>query len=206
MLRRLLTLCLVFATALLTTLGGQAAVTAVPQAANPLSTPYSQNFDTLATSGMANPWVNDSTLNGWYATQQSGTLSTYRADAGSSNTGALYSYGTGTNSERALGSVSSGTPQTIYYGVRFVNDTGDIVTNLTVSYVGEQWRNGGNTTQQQLDFSYQVGIAMTSLTVGTWTDVDNLDFVGPIATATASALNGNDPLNQASLSHTFVYS
>lgn len=204
MLRRLLTLCLVFATALLTTLGGQAAVTAVPQAANPLSTPYSQNFDTLATSGMANPWVNDSTLNGWYATQQSGTLSTYRADAGSSNTGALYSYGTGTNSERALGSVSSGTPQTIYYGVRFVNDTGDIVTNLTVSYVGEQWRNGGNTTQQQLDFSYQVGIAMTSLTVGTWTDVDNLDFVGPIATATASALNGNDPLNQASLSHTFV--
>jgi len=95
----------------------------VVMAQAPLGTigvPYTQNFNSLANSGTSNPWTNNSTLTGWYATQQNGTLSAYRADNGSSNTGALYSYGSTGETERALGSVSSGTPGTIYYGVRLV--------------------------------------------------------------------------------------
>jgi len=32
-----------------------------------LGTPYTQNFDSLLTTGTANPWTDDSTLAGWYA-------------------------------------------------------------------------------------------------------------------------------------------
>jgi predicted extracellular nuclease len=153
-----------------------------PLAAISLSTPYNQNFDTLATSGTANTWTNDSTISGWYSNRV-----VYRADGGTSNTGALYSYGNATDAERSLGSVASGSTTTIYYGAQFVNDTGATITELSVSYTGEQWRNGGNTTPHTLDFQYQVNAE--DISNGTWTDVDTLDFTGPIATSTAGAIN-----------------
>lgn len=166
-----------------------------PLAAISLTGTYTQNFDTLANSGTANTWTDDATIAGWYSTRI-----TYSAGTGSSTTGALYSFGATSSTERALGSVASGTTGTVYYGARFVNDTGLAITSLTVSYTGEQWRDGGNTTPQPLEFSYQVGAAVSSLTLGTWTDFNPLDFTGPIATATASALDGNLAANQVVLS------
>lgn len=170
---------------------------AAPRASISLSSPYTQNFDTLATSGTANPWTNDSTLPGWYAAQQNGALTTYRAGDGSTTNGALYSFGTGTNTERALGSVSSGTPVTIFYGARFVNDTGNNITSLTVGYTGEQWRNGGNTAQQKLAFEYQIDAA--GLVGGAWTAETSLDFTSPITGATASPLDGNASANRTAI-------
>ncbi|MCS6845378.1 MAG: ExeM/NucH family extracellular endonuclease [Caldilineales bacterium] len=174
------------------------AASVVPQAPISLAAPYSQNFDTLATSGTGITWTDDSTIPGWYSTR-----TTYNAGNGSSNAGALYSFGTGTSTERALGSVASGSTGTIRYGARFTNDTGGTVTAITVSYTGEQWRNGGNTTQHKLSFDYQVGATVTSLTAGTWTPVTALDFTGPIATSTAGALDGNASANRVAISHTF---
>ena len=75
---------------------------------------------------------------------------------------------------------------------------------MTVSYSGEQWRNSGNTAQHQLDFSYQVGDTVNSLTSGTWTDVNELDFVGPTVGGSASALNGNDSANRVTLAVSFA--
>lgn len=162
-----------------------------------LGSPYTQNFNTLANSGTSNPWSDNSTLEGWYATRQNGgTFTTYRADNGLSNTGALYSFGTSGDNERALGSIASGTPSTIYYGVRLRNDTGSVIASFDISYTGEQWRNGGNIAQHQLDFSYQTGATLTSLTSGTWNDVDALDFTGPITGSTASSLDGNASTNR----------
>ncbi|MEH1860615.1 MAG: Calx-beta domain-containing protein [Nostoc sp.] len=152
---------------------------------------YSQNFDTLAASGTSIAWTNDSTISGWYATRTN-----YITGTGSNNTGGLYSFGSANNADRALGSVASGTTGAIYYGLRLQNNTGSAITKLQVSYTGEQWRNGGNTSQQQLKFSYQTGLTLTSLTTGTWTPVTSLDFTGPIATANAGALNGNQSANQ----------
>ncbi|MBE9104744.1 DUF4347 domain-containing protein [Nostoc cf. edaphicum LEGE 07299] len=151
---------------------------------------YSQTFNSLAISG-APAWVNDSTISGWYSTR-----TTYISGTGSNNTGGLYSFGSASNPDRALGSLASGTTGTIYYGLRLQNNTGSAITKLQVSYTGEQWRNGGNTSQQQLKFSYQTGSTVTSLTTGTWTPVTSLDFTGPIATATAGALNGNQIANR----------
>jgi predicted outer membrane repeat protein len=169
----------------------QSILPAVPGAAS-FSGTYSQDFSTLAKSGTSiNDWVDDSTIPGWYATRTS-----YTTGTGTNNTGALYSFGANMNADRALGSVASASTGTIYYGLRLQNDTGSPITKLQVSYTGEQWRNGGNTSQQQLKFSYQTGSTLTSLTTGTWTPVTSLDFTGPIATTSAGSLIGNASANR----------
>ncbi|MBD2533486.1 DUF4347 domain-containing protein [Nostoc flagelliforme FACHB-838] len=160
-------------------------------AASFTGTSYSQNFNLLANSGTSIPWTNDSTISGWYATATS-----YNAVNGNSNTGALYSFGSTSSTERALGSVASDTTGTIYYGLRLQNNTDSAISQLRVSYTGEQWRNASNTSQQKLNFSYQTGKTLTSLTAGTWTPVTSLNFTGPIATLVALPLDGNLAINK----------
>ena len=176
---------------------------------NTLGSPITQNFDTLATSGTANTWTDDTTLPGWYSQFSAVTTNptTYRADTGTSNTGAIYSYGiAGTNpvTDRAFGSVASGTPGDIFNALKLTNNTGSTITSLDISYTGEQWRNGGNTSAQQLDFQYQVANAGTITDANTpttgWTDFDTLDFVSPTTGATAAALDGNAAANRTAKS------
>ncbi|MGH9802109.1 MAG: hypothetical protein ACRD82_17240, partial [Blastocatellia bacterium] len=177
-----------------------------------LGSPITENFDTLATSGTTNPWTDNSTIVGWYSqfTVTPTNPTTYRADAGGSNTGAIYSWGTGTATERAFGSVASGTPGDIYNAVKLTNSTGSTITSLDISFIGEQWRNGGNATAQTLAFQYQVASAGTITDANTpstgWTGFSTLDFVSPIATATAAALDGNAAANRTAKSGTLTVS
>jgi hypothetical protein len=124
-----------------------------------LGVPITQNFDTLASSGSP-AWTDNSTISGWYAQFGGGSSpTTYTAGTGSSATGALYSFGVaGANpvTDRALGGVSSGSTLTIQYAIQLTNNTGTAITSVDVSFVGEQWRNGGNLTAQQVEFQYQV--------------------------------------------------
>ncbi|MCS7012919.1 MAG: T9SS type A sorting domain-containing protein [Chloroherpetonaceae bacterium] len=176
---------------------------------NSLPATITQDFNTLATSGTTNTWTDNSTLTGWYATWVGGTgtfSNQYRADDGSSNTGALYSFGTGTQTDRALGSLASGTTGTIIFGIRLKNNTAQTITSLQISYTGEQWRNGGRTDNDSLHFSYQIGATVTSLTSGTWTADTDLSFVGPVNAATASALNGNLAANRVTRTKTLTVS
>jgi hypothetical protein len=158
---------------------------------------YFEGFDTLSSDTTGNPhtWTDDSTIIGWYSTR-----TTYLAGTGSNNTGALYSFGATNASERALGSIGSNATGNIIYGARLINTTSATITEFTLAYTGEQWRNGGNTTPHSLLFSYSD--SATSLTVGAYTSVAALDFTGPVATATAGALDGNNPANQAALNAT----
>ena len=167
--------------------------------------PYSQNFNSLASSGTANAWVDGTTLPGWYASTNKsvsaqGPITVYRADTGTGNTGALYSYGAASSSERALGSVCSGTPVNIAYGVRFANDLSEAVTNITITYTGEQWRNSGAAAAQTLAFSYRISdtpiTSSDAANVNTWTPFAALDFSSPIVGGTSGALDGNAPANQ----------
>ncbi|MET0392940.1 MAG: choice-of-anchor J domain-containing protein [Chitinophagaceae bacterium] len=165
-----------------------------------LVTTYSQNFNTLAVSGTGNAWTDNSTIAGWYASR-----TTYNAGDGSSNAGALYSFGTGTATDRALGSVGSGSTTTVYYGARFTNNTGGPITALKVTYTGEQWRNGGNASAQTVNFAYQSGTTVTSLSTGSWTNVSGLNFTSPVTGTTAAALNGNlAGTNAAMVSYTIT--
>ncbi len=177
------------------TLGSE--LTTIPPEAISLSTPYSQSFDSLISSGTNQSWVNAETIPGWYATRE-----TINAGTGSSNSGSLYSFGTTEDTDRALGSVASNGTNTIHYGARFFNDTDATISTLSISYIGEQWRNGGNTTQHQLNFAYQIGA--TDLTSGTWVDFDRLDFLAPIATSSGGALDGNNSDNRASVADTLT--
>jgi len=126
---------------------------------NALDVPLVEDFNSLAQTGTNVVWTDNSTIPGWYSSR-----TTYNAGTGSSNTGALYSFGVaGVNpvTDRALGSVGSSGTGTVYWAARFVNNTGATITSLDISYIGEQWRTGGssNTTPsvaQTVDFQYQV--------------------------------------------------
>lgn len=171
---------------------------------------YTQNFDTLAVSGTANAWADNSTLPGWYAARVSGgAITTYRSDNGV--TGALYSYGVvGVSNvyDRALGSTSSGTPGTIAYGVRFTNDTAATLTQFQISYTGEQWRNGGNTSAQSLTFSYRVSAtpitSADAANANSWTSFPALDFITPTVGSTSATLDGNATANRQTFANVLL--
>ncbi|BAB77800.1 ExeM/NucH family extracellular endonuclease [Anabaena sp. FACHB-709] len=172
----------------------------LPAGAISLNTPYSQEFNSLISSG-SETWTDSSTIAGWY-TARTGTGTTIVASTGSNTAGNLYSFGLD-SSDRALGSIGSGNAAagTFYWGSRFFNDTGNVVNQLYVNYYGEQWRSGGTTSNPQtVDFQYQTGA--TSLTGGTWVDVNNLDFTSLINNTTAGALNGNASANRNLISGT----
>lgn len=165
---------------------------------------YTQDFNTLSSSGTANTWTNDVTIDGWFATQ-----GTYRAAAGNETNGAMYSFGAAGNGERALGSIASnalGAVGTVAVrtGASFTNNMGGDASFFVLQYVGEQWRNGGNINPHSLTFEYSLDA--TSLTTGTWTAVSALDFVGPVATASAGQLNGNLAANQVALNQSVTLS
>jgi uncharacterized protein len=164
-------------------------------------TPYTQNFDTLATTGTRN-----TTLPTGWDLSESGTSTrnngAYAADNGSSNTSDTYSYGATGNGERAFGTLRSGTLVPIV-GAQFMNNTGATITSLSIAYTGEQWRLGAAARgSDRLDF--QLSANATSLTTGTWTDYDSLDFSSPVTTGTVGARDGNAAANRTAMSFTIT--
>ncbi len=145
---------------------------------------HSQNFNTLASSGTSNTFV----PTGW-AFSESGTNadSTYTAGIGSSITGDVYSFGASGSTERAFGGLQSGNLLPTI-GVQFRNDTGKTIGRLTISYNCEMWRQGTSGRTDRLDFQYSLDA--TSLTSGTWTDIDALDCNGT-DTGIVGAKDGN---------------
>lgn len=87
-------------------------------------------------------------------------------------------------------------------GASFVNNTGAVLTALTISYTGEQWRLGATPRAQADRLDFQYSLSASSLATGTWTDVDELDFTAPILSGTVGALNGNAPANKIAVSFT----
>jgi hypothetical protein len=184
-----------------------ASAAAMPVSADFLSlssfgTAYTENFDTLANTGTTN-----GTLPTGWALRETGTSTRvnqqYAAGTGSDNTGDTYSFGAAGSSERAFGTLLSGTI-TPTIGASFVNNAGGTLTALAISYTGEMWRAGvtNRGAADRLDFQYSLDA--TSLSTGTWIDVDALDFLSPNLNATAGALNGNAAENRTSLAQTII--
>ena len=105
-----------------------------------LGSAYTQNFDTLANTGT----TNNLTINGWYLNETGTSASNngqYDAGTGSGTAGDVYSFGAAASTERAFGTLFSGTLNPTI-GAQFTNNTGSTVTALDVSYIGEMWRAG----------------------------------------------------------------
>ena len=160
---------------------------------------YSQNFDTL--SNTAGSTTNSVLPTGWLLNETGGGArdnEQYAVDTGASNTGDSFSYGAAGSTERAFGSLRSGT-LIASYGACFSNATGASLLSFDVGYTGEEWRLGTAARADQLDFQYSLDA--TSLTTGTWVDVNALDFLTP-NTATVGAKDGNAVGNRTTLAAT----
>lgn len=159
------------------------------------SATYSEDFNTLGTSGTAL-----STLPaGWWIAEAPGNF-TYRAGDGTSNSGDTYSYGTGTNTDRAIGGVGSGSvvPN---FGVRYINNSGSSFSGFNFMLFMEQWRSGGRTGLDSLYFYYSVNNALDSsgfvkINTGTWTRATIGDMVSKITLASGTGLDGNLSANR----------
>jgi hypothetical protein len=130
----------------------------------------------------------------------------------------VYCFGTDAE-DSALGSIGTGFLEHATYGVRLTNTSGQLINSVSITYTGEQWRDGGNNTplQHKLLFSYNVGgstIGADTQSIGgpagygadpTFTRVSALDFTSPtaISTNTGYALDGNDPANRTVISGSF---
>lgn len=172
---------------------------AAPAPAYPItvSTLSTEGLNALATTGTSD------TLPTGFEIEETGGDGLYAADDGSNVNDGIYSYGTGVNSERALGTMrlsgARGITVEPFIGRKLNNNTGDTIKYLYIRYVGEQWRrNGADGIADRLDFQYSTDA--TSLTTGTWTDVDALDFVSPDTSAATTARDGNDSAYQTDIS------
>ncbi|MGZ3949645.1 MAG: hypothetical protein ACXVKK_16075, partial [Flavisolibacter sp.] len=163
---------------------------------------YVQEFNTLASSGTGNAWTNNVTLEGWYLFRQPspGTaILTYDASTGTTTAGSFYSYGNTT--DRALGGLGSGgayfgSPSTGnvagWIAASFTNNTGGTINDVTISFDGEQWRNGGNSPLASQTMVLEYGFGNSFGTVSSWTAPGgNFDWTSPVNTATAGAVDGN---------------
>ena len=166
---------------------------ASPIVFNGIASTYTENFDSL--SRTPGSLTNDLVLPGWQMSERAGDPhpgdnGQYGVDDGSRITGDTYSYGSTGSTDRALGTLQDGKLHAMF-GVDFFNDNAfAVLDTLTVSYTGEQWRLGhAGRGPDRLDFQYSLDA--TSLTDGTWTDFDALDFVSPNTTGAEGATDGN---------------
>jgi hypothetical protein len=158
---------------------------------------YSQNFDSLATSGTTNTWTDNITIPLWYSNR-----TVYIGSNGSLSNGGLHSFGSTGVNERALGSIGSTSANPVLYAVKIANPYTSAVTSVAVQYRGEQWRNG-DAAAHSLTVDYLAGsCTTTTLTEGTWTAVPALTFTSPTTGGTGQALDGNLPANSATLNAT----
>jgi len=168
-----------------------------------LAVPYTQDFNTLAVTGTGNTalplgWDLNETGGGARDNEQ------YAAGTGSDTTGDTYSFGASGSLERAFGGLLSGTLNPTI-GAQFTNNTGVVVTSLAISYAGEMWRLGQNTAGRAADrLNFQLSTDATSLTTGTWTDYDALDFQSPVIAGTVGALVGNNAPNRTAVNFTIT--
>lgn len=164
---------------------GRAVAQPIPLTA--LNSPYQQDFNTLSS-------VAPSTVlpPGWFFSE-SGTNANlfYVIGTGSASAGDTYSFGAAAGTERALGVLRSGAlVPTI--GAAFTNTSGNTITALQIAYRGEQWRLGASRAAGVFDrLDFQISYDATSLTNGTWTDINELDFTSLLNSGSAGAVNGN---------------
>jgi len=163
-----------------------------------VGTAYTQDFNALVSSGTSSVLPS-----GWYLDETGSAAAAngqYTAGTGTGTAGDVYSFGAAGSSDRALGTLFSGT-NTPTIGASFTNNTGQTINEIAISYTGEQWRLGATTGRpDRLDFQYSTNA--TNLLVATYTSVDALDFTAPYTGPTVGARDGTAAANRVAVSAT----
>lgn len=172
---------------------------------------YIQNFNSLPSSGsltlsgtnVVGQHVAIPNIPGWFAAKidGAGTESmTMNANHGTLTGGRLYSYGSSSSLDRALGSLASGT-NTPAFGAAFVNTSGETIAAVRVNYRHEIWTaqgtTGTNVYEDRLGFAY--GLSSSTVTVNNFltsnqmTDFALLDAVSSGTNAVLEVEGGTNP-------------
>lgn len=181
----------------------------------PIDAPNNANIETVYVNG----WVDDSTtvantsvgVPGWYlyhpiepgatppALPENGSNGHQRFRFGpAANTGSFWAFGShATTPEKALGSIGSTTiaanNANMYMALRLVNNTGITLGSFTITFDGEQWRDGTSSAGETLSFAYSLTALPTDWnTTSAFTAVPALDLTSPVVGSTTGAqVNGN---------------
>jgi hypothetical protein len=186
---------------------------------------YFQDFDSLpntpentslGTTASGAGWMDDSSapgagqfsILGWYLfhstdpTGDEGGVSGFqrvRLGPGNANVGAFMSYGISGSTERAMGALASNAivpaGSEMYIGLRLHNATGLTLQSFTLSYRGEQWRDGGAAVPnaQSLAFMWSTTATAINNANSLFTTVPELGFTSPVFAnlTTGAAVDGN---------------
>ena len=146
--------------------------------------PYTENFEVMGSSGSTTP-------SGWYVgTASTASSTTVVVGTGTSNSGNNYNFGSSASSDRALGSLASSSTTRNTEG-RFTNNTGNLISSITITYTGEQWRLG-QTASNETGLTLYYSIDGTNFTAMG----PSYNFIPPIVNGTAGALDGNVAANR----------
>lgn len=150
---------------------------------------YRQSFDQLPLTGEG---ANDALPTGWSFIEQGAAADQHLvAGDGSSPIGNTYSFGT--NSDRALGTLLSGSLRsTIIF--TFQNTSLHTVQSMRVRYRAERWRVGSLDRPDRLDFQYRMDTTGTS-----WIDCDSLDMIVYTQATSVGAADGQTPDHSQSI-------
>ncbi|MCC5845620.1 MAG: PEP-CTERM sorting domain-containing protein [Verrucomicrobia bacterium] len=197
-------------TQIITLLAGITALTAAQAQISftPGNLTYSQDFNALPSSSSAHvdylnanaeDWEDNVTLTGWFASSNV-TDTMYISDGSAAPIGgghlSVASFGAQDTTERALGMVRRG--ESGFFGVQFVNNTGSTLTELDISFFGEQWRSSDNVHTMQ--FSYAIDVP--TIDSSGFTEVSELGFTTP--NPNSNAVDGNAATGREFLSHTLT--
>lgn len=184
---------------------------------------YTQNFDSLGTATISNvisltTGVQTSfgsavstNLNGWFAAKIAGSagIANVVADNGSSSSGAVYNYGTTSDTNRSLGGLASGS-LTPAFGALVVNSTGSTINSIILNLTGKFWRpSAANTNSLNFAFGVVDGVSVNNnnfLTTASATNLSLANIVGPVVATTndQTPLDGNLATNQVLISNVVI--
>ena len=150
-----------------------------------------ENFDSMGTNGTNTP-------PGWYvgyAGPSDRTNLGVNDGSLAPNGTAAWNFGTSNNTDRALGTMATGTGTPVgtrYVEARIRNLTGQSLASVTVSYSGEQWRTGSTVTDTNTLVLQYSADGRNYVNMGA-----AFNFTQRTFTPLSSALDGNQSANRA---------
>jgi len=158
-------------------------------------------------------WTDNTTVRGWYAAFYENETATYttptsyvQSNGAQSSRQSLYLFRDTTNAttrqDGALGAFpinaqtgGAASKGGVFFGVQIANQTGQTLTQFSLTYVMEIWRLSNRARANRLIVSYRIG--GSEFAGGEWTPIPELTLTSPTGPAENSApQNGNLPENR----------